>query len=261
MRQLVRAVARVIGAVIALAPLLVVDPPHAVAQSLLQQWFGLGSSSAPGARLSPHSRPGSAFRLPRSAYPFMSWQPRYGDEDSDPLGAPDDGVYRTVCVRLCDGYYWPITFAAGRDRFYQDARACAAGCGAEARLFYHATTAEMASAVDLTGRAYARLPTAFLYRKALIPGCACRPDPWSPAERERHRSYARAEAAATGLSRSGADNGPVRSNEPSVPADDISDEQAAPWDVIPAAGSALPRPRRIRQVPAGTAWTSRRHLR
>ena len=44
--------------------------------------------------------------------------------------------------------------------------------------------------VDLTGRAYGSYPTAFKYRKTLVEGCGCRPQPWSETERARHRAYA-----------------------------------------------------------------------
>ena len=36
--------------------------------------------------------------------------------------------------------------------------------------------------VDLTGRAYTKLPTAFRYRKALSETCKCKPDPWAQSE-------------------------------------------------------------------------------
>jgi len=47
--------------------------------------------------------------------------------------------------------------------------------------------------VDLTGRRYDQLDRAFVYRKKLIDGCACRPMPWTAAERARHNRYAYAE--------------------------------------------------------------------
>ena len=49
---------------------------------------------------------------------------------------------------------------------------------------------------DLSGRAYGRLPQAFQYRKELVAGCACKPEPWSEAELARHEAYAMIEAEA-----------------------------------------------------------------
>lgn len=106
-----------------------------------------------------------------------------------PVSRPD--TYRTMCVRMCDGYYFPISSNATRSQFYRDAQACQASCGSEARLFTMPNSSEdMSTMTDLTGRTYGRLPVAFRYRKALNRGCACRPAPWSSAERARHRQYA-----------------------------------------------------------------------
>jgi hypothetical protein len=100
-------------------------------------------------------------------------------------------TYRTLCVRLCDGFYFPISPAAPQSRFARDADVCSASCGSEARLFYHPNIGgNVDIMVDLTGIAYGALPNAFKYRQALVPDCRCRPQPWSDAERERHRAYA-----------------------------------------------------------------------
>ena len=48
----------------------------------------------------------------------------------------------------------------------------------------------MDDTVDLYGRAYASYRSANMYKKALVAGCQCRPDPWSVAELARHEQYA-----------------------------------------------------------------------
>lgn len=109
----------------------------------------------------------------------------------------DDGAtegpattYRTLCVRLCDGFYFPISFAANGSSLSRDADRCSASCGAEARLFYHANPGgSVESMTDLTGLAYATLPNAFRYRQTLVEGCRCKPQPWSQAEQKRHQGY------------------------------------------------------------------------
>ncbi|HEY6027233.1 MAG TPA: DUF2865 domain-containing protein, partial [Pseudolabrys sp.] len=43
-----------------------------------------------------------------------------GNDSGTIIGAPQQqagGTYRTVCVRTCDGYYFPISFATTPDRF------------------------------------------------------------------------------------------------------------------------------------------------
>ena len=94
-------------------------------------------------------------------------------------GAPDAspaGTYRTLCVRTCDGYYFPISYATAPRRFAEDERACRRLCpAAEAVLYSHRNPGEdVAHAVSSSGRLYSELPTAFSYRKQLTPACSCR---------------------------------------------------------------------------------------
>lgn len=128
-------------------------------------------------------------------------RPRWGPPRFNPYPPYDSGLpqerpetYRTLCVRTCDGYYYPISFSTMRSEFARDADKCTASCGSEARLFYHPNPGgKVEDMVDLTGLAYASLPNAFRYRQSLVSDCACKPQPWSEAEAERHRGYARAE--------------------------------------------------------------------
>lgn len=114
-----------------------------------------------------------------------------GDDDRSPLV-----TYRTLCVRLCDGYYFPVSFATPHERLDGDARACESRCGAEARLFIYANPGgDVAEMTDLKGVPYTELPTAFLYRTEYIPSCKCQPHPWEVEARQRHKSYALIAAA------------------------------------------------------------------
>lgn len=89
---------------------------------------------------------------------------------------PMGGTFRTVCVRTCDGFYFPISYSTSPDRFRDDEQACQRMCpAAEVTLYtYHNPGEEMAQAVSLNGRLYTELPTAFQYRKALDSTCSCR---------------------------------------------------------------------------------------
>ncbi|MEZ5910149.1 MAG: DUF2865 domain-containing protein [Hyphomicrobiaceae bacterium] len=99
-------------------------------------------------------------------------------------------TYRTVCVRTCDGFYWPISFSTTKDRFAKDRRKCEASCGSEAKLFvYRNPGAEPEQMVDLKGKPYSDLPTAFVYRTKYDAGCSCKPQPWSTAALEQHRIF------------------------------------------------------------------------
>ena len=86
------------------------------------------------------------------------------------------GSFRTICVRSCDGFYFPISYATTSDRFRDDDQTCQRMCpAAEVSLYtYHNPGEEVAQAVSLSGRLYTELPAAFSYRKALNPACGCR---------------------------------------------------------------------------------------
>ena len=99
-----------------------------------------------------------------------------------PVPAPRSGVagtYRTMCVRTCDGYYFPISFATTTGNFSRDEKACKSMCpGTEVALYHHDAAGEESEAmISLSGEPYTALPTAFNYRKtniAKLPGCECR---------------------------------------------------------------------------------------
>ncbi len=102
------------------------------------------------------------------------------------------GGLRTMCVRLCDGFYWPVSNSASGSDLANDNRACESSCMAPAKLFYQTDGGiDPARMRSLDGKSYKKLDTAFLYRKALQPSCRCKADPWSVTEEMRHRGYAR----------------------------------------------------------------------
>ncbi len=86
------------------------------------------------------------------------------------------GTFRTICVRSCDGYYFPISYATTSDHFAEDAQACQRLCpAAQASLYtYHNPGEDVPQALSLDGHPYSELPAAFAYRKALSPACSCR---------------------------------------------------------------------------------------
>lgn len=84
------------------------------------------------------------------------------------------GTFRTLCVRTCDGFFFPISFKVGRSKFKSDNEACAQRCGPIGRLFVHRNPGQQISnAVDLKGKRYVDLENAFRYQKEFVPGCEC----------------------------------------------------------------------------------------
>jgi hypothetical protein len=90
-------------------------------------------------------------------------------------GAPS-GTFRTVCVRTCDGYYFPISYSTSASRFADDDRTCQRLCPAsEVMLYSYRNPGEdIQQAVSISGQPYTALPNAFRYRKEFTPTCSCR---------------------------------------------------------------------------------------
>jgi hypothetical protein len=84
-------------------------------------------------------------------------------------------TYRTLCVRTCDGYYFPISFSTTPERFATDQRSCQAMCpGTEVSLYIHRNPGEeVESMVSISGGRYTALPTAFKYRTSYDSNCSC----------------------------------------------------------------------------------------
>jgi hypothetical protein len=89
---------------------------------------------------------------------------------------PQSGTYRTVCVRSCDGFYFPISFATVPARFPDDEKTCKNLCpAAEATLFAYRNPGEdMSQAVSINGQPYSSSPNAFHYRQEFNPSCSCK---------------------------------------------------------------------------------------
>ncbi|MEW9808058.1 DUF2865 domain-containing protein [Mesorhizobium sp. ZMM04-5] len=88
------------------------------------------------------------------------------------------GRYRTVCVRTCDGYFFPMSGSSTPSDFERDQSNCRSSCpGADVQLYYLRPGQESEAMVSgLSGQPYADLPAAWLYRQTGVPspaGCAC----------------------------------------------------------------------------------------
>ena len=90
---------------------------------------------------------------------------------------------RTVCVRLSDGYFWPISYATLPDYVSNDAQQCQASCPTTPvdLYFYDNPGQEPEQARNQFGEPYTALPTAFAYRDTLdtSPSASCKVAPRS----------------------------------------------------------------------------------
>jgi hypothetical protein len=117
--------------------------------------------------------------------PFSSfWQ----DGESQGGGGAQFGrlpfaTYRTICVRLCDGYYFPVSFSTLPNHFQRDAEACQSKCAAPSELYYYPNpggSLDQAMSVN-EQKPYSSLRTAFKYRKELVAGCSCKQAEFVPS--------------------------------------------------------------------------------
>jgi hypothetical protein len=117
-----------------------------------------------------------------------------GDEDRPKRREPQSagGTYTTLCVRLCDGFPFPISFATTKDRLSNDARRCEQQCPSRSRLFAYRTGQSLEDMADLEGKPYRDLPEAFRYQTTYVADCTCRGNPWDAEAVARHDAYARA---------------------------------------------------------------------
>jgi Protein of unknown function (DUF2865) len=89
-------------------------------------------------------------------------------------------TFRTLCVRKCDGYYFPISFSTTKDNFKRDTVACESMCpGTEVELFMHKVPEEESEdMVSKKGEPYKAMSYAFAYRGDGVsndPACRCQP--------------------------------------------------------------------------------------
>ena len=175
---------------------------------------------------------------------------------------PQSGTYRTVCVRTCDGFYFPISFATVPARFPDDERTCKNLCpAAEASLFSYRNPGEdMNQAVSINGQPYSSSPNAFRYRQEFNPSCACKAagQTWSEALKtiddkasaEQQGDIIVTEESAKKMSRVPTKGAAAAAKKGAAPAGTTATAPATPEASPPAAGStaAAPDNKPIRSV-------------
>jgi hypothetical protein len=115
----------------------------------------------------------------RGFFETLFGAPAAPPSDYGTYGSPDNSqssTYRTVCVRTCDGFFYPISFATVPAKFQDDERTCQQMCPAtEVGLYtYRNPGEEVSQAVSLSGTPYKQLANAFKYRQEFNPSCSCK---------------------------------------------------------------------------------------
>jgi hypothetical protein len=85
-------------------------------------------------------------------------------------------------VRLCDGYYFPVSFSTLPNHFQRDAQVCQSQCAAPADLYYHQNPGGSVDQMVSVGsqQPYTSLKVAFRYRKEYVAGCSCKQAEYKP---------------------------------------------------------------------------------
>ena len=93
-----------------------------------------------------------------------------------PAAARGFASRRPVCVRLCDGFFFPVNSFSGLSPIAREKASCAALCpDAPAALYFlPAGSDRIEDAVSASGQRYTALPVSLRYRTALDNTCACR---------------------------------------------------------------------------------------
>lgn len=77
-----------------------------------------------------------------------------------------------VCVRACDGGFFPVPYVGDRNSL---AKICQALCpNADVQLYSMPVGGKIDDAVSVSGRSYADLPNAGKFEQTLDPNCSCR---------------------------------------------------------------------------------------
>lgn len=120
----------------------------------------------------------SAARAPGSFFDQLLGRDSNESAPSSELANPlaQTGTVRTICVRTCDGFYFPISYATNASRFREDEKTCQRMCPAsEAMLFSYPTEGgDVAQATSISGQPYSSLPNAFKYRQQFDSACSCK---------------------------------------------------------------------------------------
>ena len=114
------------------------------------------------------------------------------EQDYDPQDRFRFATHRTLCVRLCDGYYFPMSFATTTNRFSTDEEVCQSKCAAPAQLFtYPNPGGNPQQMFSINGMPYGDLKNAWRFKKEFVKGCSCKAAEYNPLLMEENEKAAK----------------------------------------------------------------------
>ena len=162
-------------------------------------------------------------------------------DGGDYWGYQGYNTVRTVCVRLSDGYFWPISYATLPDYIGNDAMSCQQMCPNTAvELYYYNNPGEEPEQRrNMNGTPYTALPSAFAYRNEFDKSASCQAAPVADGS-------VTVTSAADGSNRAMLDINGVRFPLPRRDPRGVAPVQAAPVEEVANVALVdvpLPRPR------------------
>jgi hypothetical protein len=146
--------------------------PLEASRGFFEELFGLAPSreaDPPALNRSPSIR----------AQPEDSLNETEGSEQGD----NHLGGALAICVRQCDGGFFPVSYSARRANLEELDTLCKALCpNAEVALYTKSLWGELDSAVSRSGESYGDHPNALKFQKTRVPACGCKPPDKSWAE-------------------------------------------------------------------------------
>ncbi len=151
--------------------------PLEASRGFFEEMFGLAAPREAGA---PPDTP------PLNRIPPIRAQP-----EDDPLNETEGseqgdnhlGGALAICVRQCDGGFFPVSYSARRANLEELATLCKALCpNAEVALYTKSLWGELDSAVSMSGESYGDHPNSLKFQKTRVPACGCKPPDKSWAE-------------------------------------------------------------------------------
>ena len=127
-----------------------------------------------------HDAPSGSDAAPAAQEPGPA--PEGGDQDQ-----ARGGGSQALCVRTCDGGFFPLPMSARSASSDQLLELCRALCpNAEVQLFTRNSSRDIATAVSIDGTPYENLPNALKFTKKFDPECGCKPPRQSWVEALAH---------------------------------------------------------------------------
>lgn len=108
-------------------------------------------------------------------YERMPVEPLPGDDLNEGESRPRGGS-TAICVRTCDGGFFPVSYSAGSRDLDSFADLCRALCpNVETEVYRFTNGGNIDDAINDSGGSYTSLPNAGKFKKTFDPTCTCKP--------------------------------------------------------------------------------------